>query len=214
MAKVYGVSASPFVRKVRVFLEEKGVDYEVDPVFPGSDDESYRRISPTGKIPSFAEGDLKVPDSSVICAYLERTRPEPRLYPSQPADFARALWLEEYADTVLVGPATVPFFEKVLAPRLYQRETNEEALAKAVEKDLPPLCDYLQEQLGEASYLVGGTFSIADISVATQFVNLSYGADIDGSRWPRLAAYLEGLFTRPSFKKLIAEDRKLFADIA
>ena len=58
MATVYGVSASPFVRKLRVFLDEKGIDYETKPVFPGTDDESFRAISPLGKIPAYLEGIL------------------------------------------------------------------------------------------------------------------------------------------------------------
>src|SRR5258705_9510740 len=56
-------------------------------------------MHPMGKIPILRDGDVVVPDSSVICAYLERVQPSPALYPQDAAEFAAALFLEEYADT-------------------------------------------------------------------------------------------------------------------
>src|SRR5215831_7392353 len=102
MPTVYGISLSPFVRKVRVALAEKGVAYEHDPVIPVNVSPEYRKKSPLGKIPAFEDGDKTLADSSVICAYLDRVHPKPALYPSDPYDYARALWFEEYADGGLV----------------------------------------------------------------------------------------------------------------
>jgi len=59
----------------------------------------------------------------VICAYLERTHPNPPLYPSDPYDYARALWFEEYADgglVTVIGPKV--FFQKVVGPKILQSE--------------------------------------------------------------------------------------------
>jgi len=78
MAKLYGVALSPFVRKVRVALAEKGVAYEHDPVIPVNVSAEYRKKSPLGKIPAFEDGDKTLADSSVICAYLDRVHPSPR----------------------------------------------------------------------------------------------------------------------------------------
>jgi glutathione S-transferase len=58
--------------------------------------------SPLGKIPCFQDGDYTLPDSSCIIAYLERTNPRPALYPEDPKEYGRALFLEEYADSRLV----------------------------------------------------------------------------------------------------------------
>lgn len=51
MLKFHGVPLSPFVRKVLFTLEYKKLDFEINPVFPGSDDAAFREISPLGKIP-------------------------------------------------------------------------------------------------------------------------------------------------------------------
>jgi glutathione S-transferase len=81
MPTLYGVGLSPFVRKVRVVLSEKGIPYDHDPAMPANPDPEYRKMSPLGKVPAFRDGDHAFSDSSVICQYLERRHPEPALYP-------------------------------------------------------------------------------------------------------------------------------------
>ncbi len=102
MPKVHGVNASPFVRKVRVALAEKGIDYELIPVMPMGVSDEFKKISPLGKIPVFeADDGFTLPDSSCILPYLERIQPDPSLYPKDAKDFGWALFLEEYADSKL-----------------------------------------------------------------------------------------------------------------
>jgi glutathione S-transferase len=212
MLKVWGASASPFVRKVRVFLAEKNVPYEREDLVPFNVSPEYKKISPLGKIPALEDGGKPLADSSVICAYLERKHPEPALYPKDPYDFARALWFEEWADTALVnvvGPKI--FFAKFIAPRFFNKPTDEAAVQKAIDEELPPLFDYLEGQLGPRSTIVGDAFSIGDIGVCTQFVQLRHaGVAVDAKRWPKLTRYVAAVHERPSFKSLIAEERAAF----
>lgn len=210
MRTVYGVSASPFVRKVRVVLAEKGLDYQLEPVFPGQLPPDYKTISPLGKIPAYRDGDRALADSSVICAYIERTAPEPRLYPQDPYDYARALWFEEYGDGGLV-PVVGPkiFFKKIVAPRFMGQPCNEAEVQASIDTELPPLFDYLESQL-KGDFLVGNQLTIGDIGVCTQFVNLHHcGVKPDAKRWPKLAAYVGRILARPSFAPLIQEEAAL-----
>ncbi len=213
MPTVYGVNASPFVRKVRVFLAEKGIPYELDPVVPFNVSAEFKKMSPLGKVPAFRDGDRTLSDSSIICAYVERTHPNPPLYPSDPYDYARALWFEEYADGGLVsviGPKI--FFQKVVGPRFFNRPTDEAMVQKAITEELPPMFEYLEGQLGNGEFLVGRSLSIGDIGVGTQFVNLRHvGVTPDDKRFPKLAAYIKRLHDRPSFKSLIDEEAPAFA---
>lgn len=209
MPTLYGVNASPFVRKVRVVLAEKKLPYDHDPVMPGSPDPDYRKMSPLGKIPAFRDGDRTLCDSSVICQYIERTHPEPRMYPQDPYEFARALWLEEYADTALVevfGPKI--FFPRIVGKRFMGKEPDETAIQKAIDEELPPRFDYLESQLGSGPYLVGDRFTIADVAVTSMFANLQHaGVRVDAARWPKLAKYVATHLTRPSFAALIQEEQ-------
>jgi glutathione S-transferase len=214
MPTVYGVNASPFVRKVRVFLAEKGIPYELDPVVPFNVSVEYKKLSPLGKIPAFRDGEVELCDSSVISAYVERVHPNPPLYPSDPYEYARALWFEEYADggmTPVVGPKI--FFQRVVGPRFFNQPTDTAVVQKAIDEELPPLFDYLESQLGDAPMIVGTRFSIADISLGSQFVNLKHaGVGVDAKRWPKLARYVAGVHARPSFKALLEEEASYSVD--
>jgi len=213
---VLGGSVSPFVRKVRAFLAEKGLDYEHEQVNPFAGPPGWREISPLGKIPAFKDGDRSLCDSSVICAYLEKRFPTPALYPTDPYDYARALWFEEFMDggvVPVVGPKV--FFPLVLQPIFSggQAPSAEvEALAKKTfEEDAAPLFAYLEKEIGDRDYFVGNQLTIADIAVASIMVNpWLAGFAPERKRFPKLRAFLDRMWSRPSFKKLIDADVPVF----
>ena len=208
MPTVLGVNASPFVRKVRVALAEKNIPYDLQPVFPAAADEDFRKISPLGKIPGFRDGDKGFSDSSVICAYLEKKHPSPSLYPSDPYEYARSLWFEEYADSAMVqviGPKI--FFEKVVNPKFFNKPTNEETVAKAVNEELPPVLAYVESQLA-GDYLAGNQLTVGDIAVCSMLVNLFHaGVTLDTAKYPKLARYAARIHERPSFRACIDEEK-------
>ena len=208
MPKLHGVNASPFVRKTRVVLEEKGVAYELEPVMPIGVSDEFRKLSPLGKIPCWQDGDYTLPDSSCICAYLERKHPDPPLYPDDPEVLGRALWYEEYADTKVVEVLTTVFFQRVVQARIMRQEPDEARVRQALDELIPPVFDYLEGEVGHGDAIVGGGFGIADIALASPFVNLAHaGERVDSGRWPQLAAYVERVLARPSFKSLIDEEK-------
>ena len=134
MLTVHGSPVSPFVRKTLVVLEEKGVPYDLVPVFPFGPNPEFRRISPLGKIPALTDGEHSLCDSSVIVAFLERIHPEPSLLPSDPWEAGRALWIEEYADTAMVNVIGVKiFFPRIVAPRFMNQPADEVAIGRAIE---------------------------------------------------------------------------------
>lgn len=216
MRILYGAHPSPFVRKVRVVLAEKGLPYTCEPVlhhlFPPSFERVSKTISPLGKIPAYRDDDVALADSSVICAYLERIAPDPPLYPADPRDYARALWFEEYGDSGLAPVLTMKiFFTKVILPRFFGQPADDAAVGYVVEQELPPLFDYLDGQIGSEEAIVGTRFSIGDVGIATHFVNLHHyaGIGVDAARWPRLARYVEHMHSRPSFRAVIDEERTM-----
>ena len=213
---LYGSNISPFVRKVRVVLIEKGVEYAIDQVNPFRPPPEFAKISPLRRIPVLMDSDCAdpIPDSSVIADYLERKFPAPALYPAEPCARARALWFEEYMDGgvfPVMGPGL--FFERVV--KKFQRGVTDSALCeRTVRESLPPYFDYLEGQIGGRAFFVGETFSIADIAVASVMVNYHHaGEELDAARWPALAAHVEKILARPSFRSLLAEEQKVI-DIA
>ncbi len=213
---IYGLSASPFVRKVRVFLAEKGVEYTLEQIniFPAPD--WFKEISPLKRIPVLRDTDRPEPntiaDSSAICAYAEQAFQNTPLYPADGFARGHACWLEEYADTEMANAVGMGVFRPVALATLMGKEPDPAAAEKAMAERMPAIFDYLTTQLGDGEFLAGDAFSIADIAVATQFVNLQHaGYKPDASRWPQLSAYLARIHARPSFKALIEEEAPMFA---
>ncbi|HWD50680.1 MAG TPA: glutathione S-transferase family protein [Rhizomicrobium sp.] len=210
---VYGGTLSPFVRKVMVVIAEKGIEAQNENINPFAPPPEFLIISPLKRIPVLRDTDLPepntLPDSSVICDYLEQKFPNPPLYPKDAFERARALWFEEYADSTVamnIGPGL--FFERVVR-KMMQQPTNEELCSKTLHEKLPPIFDYLEKELGDNDYFVGNTFSIADVSIGTMFVNFEHaGEKVEGARWPKLAAYVTRIHARPSFQAMIAKESK------
>jgi glutathione S-transferase len=212
--KLIGAGLSPFVRKVRVALAEKGIAHEHEPLTPFGPNVEYRKLHPLGKIPTLTDGEKVIPDSSAIVVYLEKIAPAPALISADPYEAARTVWLEEYADTALVQ-AVVPYFQqRVLFPLFMKKAGDEAAVAKAAEEAIPPVFAYLEQQIGDADYLIGNRFSLADICVASPFVNYQHGGGtIDRAKYPRLASFVERIHGRPSFKGFIAEEQGFIAKL-
>jgi glutathione S-transferase len=212
MRILHGASLSPFVRKVRVALAEKGLDYTLDPVVPFGASAEYKKMSPLGKIPCYTPRDgVHIPDSSVIIAYLERTEPKKPLYPDNAEEFARALFLEEYGDSALAQALSTPFFQRIVAPTFLGQQTDDAAIKNALEVQLPPLFAWLDEQIGSRKFLVADRLTIADIAITSPFVNFMHaGEKVDAAKYPNLARYLGEMLERPSFKELVDEERAIF----
>jgi glutathione S-transferase len=211
---LHGANGSPFVRKIKVILAEKSIPYEQNPVIPMGVSEEYKKKSPLGKIPCLEDGDYVLPDSSCIAAYLEKVHPSPPLLPSEPKAYGRALWYEEYADTKVIEVATPLFFERVIKKGFMKQQPDEERIRRVVEQDQPPVFSYLEGEIGDREYLVGGRFSLADIAVVSPFVNLAHaGGKLDAARWPRLSDYVGRITARPSFKACIEAEKAFFGSV-
>jgi len=202
MPVVHGGVPSPFVKKTCAFLAEKGVAYELRPLAPFPKTPELLAMNPLGKIPIYQDGDLMLPESSAICAYVERVQPKPALYPADPRAYGRALFVEEFADSKLNEVLGGVFFQRVIRPNFFKQEPDEAAIAKAWAEQIPPALDWVESQV--ASGALGGALSIADIAVGAQLANFRLaGEKIDGARWPKLAAWAERTLARPSFAKLL-----------
>jgi glutathione S-transferase len=75
MLTLYGISLSTFTRKVRLALAERDIACTLQTAVMGSP--QVRALNPLGRIPVLADGDVVVPDSSVIIDCLERAYPGP-----------------------------------------------------------------------------------------------------------------------------------------
>ncbi|TWC29445.1 glutathione S-transferase [Pseudomonas sp. SJZ079] len=214
---VYGAPLSPFVRKLRLCLAEKGLDYQLEIVLPFGQPAWYRELNPLGRIPAFKDGDFDLADSSVICQYLEDKHPERLSLLGQTAEQrARVRWLEKYADYELAPLSTFTVFRnRALKPSM-GRPCDEAAVQTALMSEkLPPHFDYLEQCLGDADYFVGDSLSLADLAFACQMVNMEHGDEqLDAQRWPNLAALYARIKARPSMQAILPDEQKILAKMS
>ena len=201
--KIIGSFVSPYVRKVLVCMELKGIDYEVDPITPFFGNDEFRRLSPLCRIPVLIDGDLVLTDSTVIAEYLDEAFPDPPLMPKKPKERARARWLEEFADTRL-GDVFIwgLFYPKMVHPRVWGEPGDQKRIDKSLTNEIPTALDYLEGELPDAGFLFG-QMGLADISIASFFRNASYAGFIpDPARWPRTSRLVDAVLAHPAFERI------------
>ncbi len=196
----YGTLRSTNASKVKVILEEKGLPYRVERLRPGDLGKKPAEMlakHPLGKVPYIDDGGLIVYDSTVINEYLEERYPAPPLLPPDPIARARARMLENFGDeAILVGdlPAIwMPWWSKPEDRDTARMEKGREGLRTRA-------FSYLEKELRGREYLCG-TFTLAD----APYMALAMVLEVDRmplDAFPRVAAYLERLRARPSYRSI------------
>jgi len=205
MLEIFGVPLSVHTRKVLVTAMTKDIEYRNEPVIPFAPPQDWRRLSPTGLIPAISHDGFSLAESSAICAYLERLQPTPSIYPAEPRALGKALWLEQYGTAVLFREVVHPLFtEKVVRPHILKEgHPDEAAIARVEAEATPAVFGYLEDQ-AEGPYMVGGSFGIADITLACNLLNYQYlGFRLDAARYPRLADILARVLGTPAFQQAL-----------
>lgn len=212
---LYGSSLSPYVRKVLAYAGEKGIELELRPMgtAPGQLSDEFVEASPLRKMPALRDGGFTLADSSAIIHYLEARFPDPELIPADPRMRGRVIWFEEFADTSLASCGAKMFYNRVVLPRFFGKQGDEEVARNAEREELPPLLDYLETVVPKpGEFLVGGRITLADVAIASQFVNLTHlGCERDQARHGRIYAYVDAILARPSFASWIERETALLS---
>ncbi len=209
MYVLHGATSSPFVRKTWIFMKEKGLDFAHRQLDPLDKTPRFLKMNPAGRIPILEDDDGHyIADSSVICDYLERVHPTPRLIPPDPRNRARALWLEEYADTTLNAICARIFWMHIIIPVRSGKPVDAGEVEAFKAAQFPPVFDYLESVAPTGAGIVKNEFGIADIALAAPVRLLDLAEDpLDARRWPRFCAYYQRTIDRPSARSIAEIDR-------
>lgn len=212
---VYGVPLSPFVRKLRLCLAEKGLDYQLEIVLPFNQPDWFCNLNPLGRIPALKDGELTLADSSVICQYIEEKYSDiTPLFGQDAEQRAKVRWFEKYADYELAPLTTFTVFQQRVINPSMGKPTDENAVQSVLSKTLPVHFDYLEKSLGNAEYFVGDTLTLADLAFTCQIINMEYGGEcLDESRWPNLASLYTRIKARPSIQDVLPGEHKILSSM-
>jgi glutathione S-transferase len=198
--KLISATPSPYARKVRIQLIEKGIPFELVTEVPWNSDTTVPQYNPLEKLPVLLLDDGRaVYESAFILEWIERTHPQPPLMPADDAGYLEARRFMVLADGIC-DAALLLFFERLREPA-HQSEPWMARQLRKVEGALAAL----ERDIGERAFAVGNQLTLADISVAAPLGWLKVRApDLDWPRrFPGLAAYYERLSQRESFKATV-----------
>jgi glutathione S-transferase len=216
---LYGSPLSPFQRKTEAILALKGLDYDCVAINIMAMPDWYLEISPLARIPALRDMSIgtegtagTIADSSAMCGYLEKKCPQPAAYPDDPFLYGRALWLEEYADSVLAMNGGGGVFRPIIFSAMSGKEPDLETARITWNEKLPPLWDYLEGELDGGKYFLGDQLSIADISIAAQLMQTDLIAGPpDAARWPALVEFLTAMNAHEVFQRNLSACQKMLA---
>jgi len=196
--KLIGSTASPFVRKVRVVLAEKKLDYGFELENVWTAETRIHLSNPLGKVPCLLmEDGSAMYDSRVIVEYLDTLTPVCKLLPPNARDRADIKVWEALADGV-ADAAILVRLEKTLRPAAQQ---SPEWIARQMGKVHAGVA-IMSANLGELPYCRGNHYTLADVAVGCTLGWLSFRfPEIDWrGDYPNLARLLDKLSERASFK--------------
>jgi glutathione S-transferase len=208
--RIVGSYLSPYVRKVLVCLDLKGIPYEIDPIVPFFGGDAFTALSPLRRVPVLVDGDVVLADSTVVCEYLEERTPVPPLPPTGAAARARARWLEEFADTRMGDVFIWRLFNQVaIRPAVFGEKRDDAVVARTLAEDVPAVLDYLEGELPSQGFLFG-SLALPDVAIACFFRNAQLARfRVDAVRWPRSAGFVERVLGSPPFQRLRPYEERL-----
>jgi glutathione S-transferase len=196
--KLLGSLASPYVRKVRVVMAEKKLDYELVLDNVWAPETVVPQSNPLGKVPCLImEDGAAMFDSRVIVEYLDTLTPVGKLIPAQSRERAAVKCWEALADGVL-DAAILVRLEKTLRPVEQQSQIWIDRQMGKVHAGLKTM----SQDLAETPYCMGNQLTLADVAIGCALGWLSFRFPEITWRddYPNLARLFDKVSERPSFK--------------
>jgi glutathione S-transferase len=197
MIKLHYHPLSTYSRRVRIALIEKRIPHEavvLDMAARKHKEPAYLALNPYGRVPTLEEDGFVLYESTAILNYLEATHPTPPLVPAEPRQRALVDMHMKLCDIQMTRQAGTIIFPKRFLPK---ERWNMTAMAEAkgeIEKHLA----ILDRQLAGKEYLVGGSFTLADLCYLPF---LEFLPIMEITPPANVAAWRERLLARPSAKE-------------
>jgi glutathione S-transferase len=186
---IHGSSRSRTMR-VLWMAAEVGVEFEHDPVAfddPRLKSPEFLSLNPAGAIPTIEDDGFALPESLAINLYLAKRYARGRLYPEAPEDEAQvwrwSLWAQGQLEPWLMRDTLLLSLRTALA----------EHMGPVIAQGLATL----SRALGARPWLVGESFSVADLNVAA-VLSPSRFLHLDLAPYPDVAAWLARCYDRPA----------------
>jgi glutathione S-transferase len=206
MRTLYHLWLSPFCRKVRIALAEKGleVDLKAENLWERRDE--FVAMNPAGEVPVLVEDDgLTLSDSNAICEYLDEAFPDTMLYPGDAVARAEIRRLVAWFDGKFNHEVTENLVgEKIMKRFLRMGEPDSRAI-RAGKANIQVHLQYIAWLTERRTWLAGDNFSLADIAAAAHLSAVDYLGDVPWEKFEAGKNWYARVKSRPSFRAILAD---------
>jgi glutathione S-transferase len=202
------------VRKVLFALEYKQADFELVFTLPFKTPKAYLAKHPLAKVPCFEDEYVTLPDSSIICDYLDQKYPANSYYPKDFREKARAKWYEEYADTAVAEVLLTYYFQNFVKSVSGLGHPDAKAIKDVQRKKEPAMLGYLESIAPSSGFLFADGLMLCDIAIVGLFCCAELAEfSLCEQSYPRLSAYIERVKATKAMKKRLEEEAALIKAI-
>lgn len=206
MRILYHFWLSPFSRKVRIALFEKGMETEQVVEKYWDRRPEFLVLNPAGQVPVLAEPDgINLCDSQAIVEYLEDIQPEPNLLGRDPLERAECRRLMAWFDGKFHNEVTDFLLREKLLKRFMGMGEPRSDLIRAGRENIGYHLDYIGYLMERRNYLAGEVFSLADITAAAHLSCLDYLGDVPWDQFAGAKEWYARVKSRPSFRAILAD---------
>lgn len=197
---------SPFSRKVRVALGEKGLGFDLVVEKDWERRREFLALNPAGTVPVLVEPDgAVIAGHLAICEYLDETQTPGSLLGTEPRERAEVRRLTAWFDEKFHHDVT----QNLVGEKLFRRfmgmgEPDSNAI-RAGHQNINLHLDYIAYLSERRTWLAGRTFSMADIAAAAQISCVDYLGDVPWVEYSGAKDWYARVKSRPSFRPLLAD---------
>ncbi|MBV9537473.1 MAG: glutathione S-transferase family protein [Acidisphaera sp.] len=206
MRFLYHLPLSPYCRKVRLALTEKRLPFElrVEKVWERRPD--YLELNAAATVPTLLEDSgLAVPDSNVICEYLEEAYPDHSLLGASLGERVEVRRLMAWFDGKFAGEVTRNLNDEKYLKRLAGWGQPDANALRVGYANLREHLHYIGWLAETRKWLAGSSISLADFAAAAHLSVLDYQGDVDWSISASAREWYARIKSRPSFRSLLAD---------
>jgi glutathione S-transferase len=206
MRLLYHHPLSAFSRKVRLVLSERRLPFELKLEKPWERRAEYLEMNPAATVPTLVEENgLVIPDSNVICEYLEEAYPDGALMGRTLAERVEVRRLIAWFDGRFHLEVTRNLVGEKFLKRLAGRGQPDVAAIRAGYANVKVHLAYLGWLAETRKWLAGNTLSLADFAAAGQISTLDFAGEIDWSLSPAAKEWYARMKSRPCFRSVLAD---------
>jgi len=207
MLKLYHGWLSPFSRKVRIALGEKGIEFDLIVEKDWERRREFIEINPAGSVPVLITTDgIALSDSQAICEYLDEITPTDSLLGSDAYQRAEVRRLTAWFDGKFYKEVTENLVGEKLFKRFMGMGQPDSNAIRAGHKNLETHLNYIIWLTERRRWLAGSNFSLADIAAAAQVSCVDYLGDVPWKEFLGAKDWYARVKSRPSFRPLLTDN--------